>query len=880
MKSTMMKASMRNKTRVPLRHTVFKTAACVTTLAALLALATTARARVEYDNFQSSGSGGFDPANAWEKIDNTFFPHTYSFPGPLSAGNWAFNLYATAPTNSVDGVNLSVDGYTTARAFAVATAESFSTTFYVAGDILNWNTNYIQDNNYAMNGLVARCNATVAEIHSGTNWDALGFFFWPNVDTQEGPTPPAAPGTAVIGIGYINDGWMDFTSTFVPPAHGVVPVALGEAVLEPGHGYRFVFQGNGADLTGDVYDLTDLTKPLLSLKGDTSAGALLGPAPTSGWSGFMSAYFQNGGGDPHATNDVTFDNFYAAASAPTTAIVGRGTPSGLLGGPQVINRTPASFSNFYAYTGGITFTATTLTTTNNINASQTKLIINGMDVSSGLTTTSNQGTNVVYSFGGSGAAITLNSNIVYDATIIVQDVLGRSSTNIWTFDTFNAPYLASDLCKNIECEDYDIATYSTAGVYTGPNGQSLDFPVPASGYSTNDNVYWVPVGLTPPPYRYCWGINIGNNPNTTTLGYVGQKGLMATNWAADNTTPGDYYCASRTGPLKGAPANINAISDLDLNNFYPGCEYRTGGATLSSAPNLNLGNDRGDAVGTEEGAGNGIFINQIVANAGDLFWSICYDNKRSKYADLNPLGLTQYPIGGALGSPYDDGCTGANANPWWDVEEYNVMATEGSDWMNYTHDFGATKSYNVYLRAACFHSQYLNLYDAATTNRANLVGVFSNYNTLPWNWRYAPLQSNGTNAVVALGGTKTLRLEVDPDKPNWVEIRRGLAMNYMAFVPAGTPQLVTNIVVVLSTTNKINSVAKGATAGTFTVTARGTVGAQYYLVSSGNIKTAMGSWTPVTGSTNTATSPNGIWTCTVSNSSPAYYRAVAVNPAP
>ena len=42
----------------------------------------------------------------------------------------------------------------------------------------------------------------------------------------------------------------------------------------------------------------------------------------------------------------------------------------------------------------------------------------------------------------------------------------------------------------------------------------------------------------------------------------------------------------------------------------------------------------------------------------------------------------------------------------------------------------------------------------------------------------------------------------------------------------------------------------------------------------------MAAWTPVAGSTNTASSVDGTWSCVVSNPAPAYYRPVAVNPAP
>jgi hypothetical protein len=42
----------------------------------------------------------------------------------------------------------------------------------------------------------------------------------------------------------------------------------------------------------------------------------------------------------------------------------------------------------------------------------------------------------------------------------------------------------------------------------------------------------------------------------------------------------------------------------------------------------------------------------------------------------------------------------------------------------------------------------------------------------------------------------------------------------------------------------------------------------------------MAAWIPVVGSTNTASSSGGTWSCVVSNPTPAYYRPIAVNPAP
>ena len=91
-------------------------------------------------------------------------------------------------------------------------------------------------------------------------------------------------------------------------------------------------------------------------------------------------------------------------------------------------------------------------------------------------------------------------------------------------------------------------------------------------------------------------------------------------------------------------------------------------------------------------------------------------------------------------------------------------------------------------------------------------------------------------------------------------------------------QVVTNSVI-YSRTNSITSVANHHD-GAYTLNFTGTAGARYYVVSSGSVGAHMTNWTPVAGSTNTASSPLGTWSCVVSNPAPAFYRAKAVNPAP
>jgi hypothetical protein len=93
-------------------------------------------------------------------------------------------------------------------------------------------------------------------------------------------------------------------------------------------------------------------------------------------------------------------------------------------------------------------------------------------------------------------------------------------------------------------------------------------------------------------------------------------------------------------------------------------------------------------------------------------------------------------------------------------------------------------------------------------------------------------------------------------------------------------QVVTNSII-YSTTNIILSIANNNN-GTFTLSLVGTPGARYYIVSSSDVGLPMSSWTAIGNSTNTASSPAGLWSyhVVVSNDFPAFFRSVAINPGP
>lgn len=92
-------------------------------------------------------------------------------------------------------------------------------------------------------------------------------------------------------------------------------------------------------------------------------------------------------------------------------------------------------------------------------------------------------------------------------------------------------------------------------------------------------------------------------------------------------------------------------------------------------------------------------------------------------------------------------------------------------------------------------------------------------------------------------------------------------------------QVVTNLIT-YSTTNIILSIANNND-GTVTLNALGTPGAQYYIISSADVTLPIGSWAILGGSTNTASTPDGLWSqlFTMTNST-TFFRSVAINPAP
>lgn len=362
-------------------------------LCAAVWLGSGARGFAQSDNFD----GGNDPQ--WTRYNPMALlgaPGTFSFPSDGMGGK-AYRLQAPAPPVPDAGPARLLSYRTNLYADFVATV-----------DLLGWDDELQQTF-----GLVFRAQ----NIGLGTT---TGYIF--NYNAQQ-----AAGGRGQLQINR------------VAGEAGAGTLAAADITFDPARRYRFVLSVAGTNFTGRVYDLADLTAPLASFVATDSDYA-------SGAIGLFNYYRGSATTDRAAGRaDTTFDNFFAAASVAPDLLAR--APEIISGKPQLAGRTPASRANFYPASQGITFAATT-GGTNALKTNAIRLVLNGADVSSQLRI-GGTSSDADVSFAA------LSPNTVYEAQIVLEDVLGRKMTNEWTFDTFSEDFLDSPAVKVIEAEDYN-----------------------------------------------------------------------------------------------------------------------------------------------------------------------------------------------------------------------------------------------------------------------------------------------------------------------------------------------------------------------------------------------------------------------------------------
>ena len=195
------------------------------------------------------------------------------------------------------------------------------TDFYIAVDLIDWNDSV----NQAV-GLIGRAgNVGLGET------TAYVCNYNPN---QSGSNPAGQ-----FQINYVEDEGAPSDST----------MAAANIELIPDHSYRMIFFGKGGTLTGALYDLLNLTRPVALIQ--TEEGDPRGELYESGFVGLFN-FSRTDTLGPESVSDATFDNFVREVANPhddTWPIISRGLPDV----PYLSSLTPASAKNFASPGEGI-----------------------------------------------------------------------------------------------------------------------------------------------------------------------------------------------------------------------------------------------------------------------------------------------------------------------------------------------------------------------------------------------------------------------------------------------------------------------------------------------------------------------------------------------
>jgi autotransporter-associated beta strand protein len=140
-----------------------------------------------------------------------------------------------------------------------------------------------------------------------------------------------------------------------------------------------------------------------------------------------------------------------------------------------------------------------------------------------------------------------------------------------------------------------------------------------------------------------------------------------------------------------------------------------------------------------------------------------------------------------------------------------------------------------------------------------------------------PFATNGLSMLSSTSSVVTASTTSLPAGTNTIGAQYLGGLDYLPSASDSLAQVVTNNVI-YSHTNIITSISNNHN-GTFTLNAFGTPGAEYYVVTNVSLSASMTLWTRLEAGNHPA-GEDGKWSCTVSNSAPAYYRVQAVNPAP
>ena len=226
-------------------------------------------------------------------------------------------------------------------------------------------------------------------------------------------------------------------------------IARANIKLLEDHDYRMVFRGEGNRLIGALYDLQDLTAPIVQIEtdGDQDPNAT---TYTEGLLGLFSFYRDDDLTEPHAKPSVTFDNFISVESNPAPELL-PGIARGVSSEAQVVRHTPTSRATFHTAAAGVQFE---IVPNDQPLPLSIEFYLNNVLVPEDDVTISTEDGVI------KGAYQGLNPNQVYEARVEMGDIV-----SLWQFDTFEESLMESGEAIVVEAEDYNFGA-----------GQFLDQP--------------------------------------------------------------------------------------------------------------------------------------------------------------------------------------------------------------------------------------------------------------------------------------------------------------------------------------------------------------------------------------------------------------------
>jgi hypothetical protein len=284
------KITMKTQNKLP--HMQHSVCGSITVLAVgMFLLVGQSNAPAQWDNWDDGDA--LSPPVTWTELDPLYSAGSSTVPNTYDASSGKYHLVVD-PSSGQQNFPANFPG----RSLSLPTASSYSnyTDFYVSVDVAGFSVATAQGF-----GLLARA--------SELGWHTTDAYF---LGIASGGTISSDNYVQIYGVQ--NEGLINLVGSG-HNGRGHMDIAP----LDPAKTYRMVFMGRGTDLEGRLFELPNLTTPIVDVYVNTAASTIVtnadGAAIASGACGLIVLDLSPLSGQ-FLGADVTFDNYYASKRVP------------------------------------------------------------------------------------------------------------------------------------------------------------------------------------------------------------------------------------------------------------------------------------------------------------------------------------------------------------------------------------------------------------------------------------------------------------------------------------------------------------------------------------------------------------------------------------